>query len=150
MAMCRKVLQFRPVKTPFQVSLLDFLDYIPTDAQVVGDILDGHVPQEFQGVPLKGFGVRHAGIGKANLDLSDDFALAALHPGDRQIQVHRFAANGNRPEATNALPSAKHVFRPASRTATRLPWLLDPENHRTLDILSLPVPVATHPKCMVK
>ena len=60
-----QVFQFRPVEPPLQVGLLDLLDHVPTDAQMVRHVLDGHVLRKFQGVPLKGFSVRDARIGKA-------------------------------------------------------------------------------------
>ena len=76
-----QVFQFRPVEPPLQVGLLDLLDHVPTDAQVLGHVLDGHVPGEFQGVPLKGFGIGDARIGKANLHLSDHAAVIDTPPG---------------------------------------------------------------------
>jgi hypothetical protein len=39
-----EVLAFRLGKAPVQVLLVDVLDDIPTDAEVLGHILDGHQP----------------------------------------------------------------------------------------------------------
>ncbi len=145
-----QVFQFRLVKTPLQIGLLDLFDHVPTDAQVVRHVLDGHVLGELQGIPLKGFAIADARIGEPQLHLSDRAAATTLHPGDRQHQVHGLAADRDRAEATAALPSPDNMVRPTNRTTVRFPWLRDGENHLTSDVFRLHIPVAADPERMVK
>ena len=145
-----QVFQFRLVEPPLQVALLDLLDHVPTNAQMIGHVLDGHMLGKFQSITLKGFSVGDTRIGKSYLHLPDDLATTTFHPWDRQGQVHQFAANGNRAETTEVLPPPNHVFRPTGRTAVRFPRLLNCENHLTPHIRRLHVPIASNPKRMVK
>jgi hypothetical protein len=39
-----QVLELRLGEVLFQVALLDVFDRVPTDAEVIGHVLDGHVP----------------------------------------------------------------------------------------------------------
>lgn len=56
--------QLRPGGSLLEVSLLAVLDQVPTDAQVLGHVLDRHVPGEFHRVPLKRVRVAPPRIGE--------------------------------------------------------------------------------------
>jgi hypothetical protein len=63
--------------TVFQLS-------VPTHGEMVDDVLDRHVLSQVQNVAGQVLGVAATGLGKADLDLPDHLALAALDAG----QVH--------------------------------------------------------------
>ena len=145
-----QVFQFRPVEPPLQIGFLNILDHVPTDAQVLGDILDGHIEGKFQGVPLKGFGIGDARVGEVDLHLSHYAAAATLHPRHGQHQVHRLAADRDGAKSAVTLPASDNLVRPTHRTSIRFARLLDRENHPTPRILRLHVPIASNPERMVK
>ena len=73
------ILQRRIGETSSQVILLDLLNHIPSDTKQIGDILDCHTPSELQRVLGPVFGEATPSIGKADLDLPNGPAIAALH-----------------------------------------------------------------------
>src|SRR5262249_49807962 len=88
-----------PGHTALQVALLDVLDDVPTDAQVVGHRLDGHVLRQLQSVALEGAGVAAARVGKGHIHLADGATGQAADALHGQHDGHRAAADGHGPEA---------------------------------------------------
>ena len=66
-----ELVQLGLAEAALQGAGLDVLDGVPTDLEVLGHVLDGHVPGQLQGVALEGAGVAFLGIGEAELDLPD-------------------------------------------------------------------------------
>jgi len=81
-----------------QVTLLEVLDDVPTDAPVLGHGLDGHVPPQFQGITFEAGGVSAAFVGKRELHLTGLAAGGAPEPLDGQFQPDRLAPDGQPPE----------------------------------------------------
>ena len=65
----------------FQVTFLDVLDRVPTDAEMLGHGLDGHVLRQFQRIALEGVRVAPPRFGKADGHLTRDVAVVAFHAG---------------------------------------------------------------------
>ena len=145
-----QVFQLRFAKSSLEVLLLNVLDHVPTDHQVLGNILDGHVPRQLQGVTLKGFGIADTGIGEADLDLPDGTTAETLHSGDRQDQPDPLAADRHGAETAKVLPSSNHVVRVANRAPIGFSGLFHHERHPTSGILCSHVAVASHPESTVK
>ena len=92
-----------------EVSLLDFFDNIPSDAQLVGDIFDGHAPRQLQRVPGLAFGEATTWLGKADLDLSNVPAIEALHTRQIGNDESRLCADRRGSEFPNLCTSTDHV-----------------------------------------
>ena len=80
-----ELVQLGLAEAALQVAGLDVLDDVPTDLQVLGHVLDGHVPRQLQGVALEGAGVVLLGIGKADLDLPAGRSRSS-GPGHLEVQ----------------------------------------------------------------
>ena len=65
-----------------QIVLDDFLDDIPTNAQVHGDILNGHHLRQFQNVLGETSGVAASRVGELDGRLTNGLAIATLNPWD--------------------------------------------------------------------
>src|SRR5437899_1253016 len=59
-----QLLQLGSAEAAAQILLVNLLDEVPTDSQVVGDVLDGHAATQFQGIAGKSLGVAAAWVGK--------------------------------------------------------------------------------------
>ena len=140
-----QVFQFRPVEPLLQVGLLDFLDHIPTDAQMVRHVLNGHILRKFQGITLKGFSVGDARISKSNLHLPDDTATMTLHrgpPGPSRSVCSQWEPCEN----DGRFVLAQSRLRTHRPNTVPFPRLLDRKNHLTPHIRRLHVPIASNPK----
>ena len=73
---------------------LDFLDGVPAEQQMVGDILDGYASGEFEGIAFQGVGVVFLGIGKGDLDLAILATSAAPDAWHLEVNVGRLFADG--------------------------------------------------------
>ena len=124
-----EVLQLGLGEAAREIALLDLLDRVPSDAQVAGDIADGHAPRQLQGVPLEGPGIGAPGIGKGDLDLTDHVASRAFDTGYGQCHDGRLASDGDGPEAAFDMPARPDVRRPTGRAAAGLRLLMDGEDH---------------------
>ena len=89
-----EVLELGFLETNLQPPLLDFLDRVPSDAEMGGHGLDRHVPREIQHVTLKGMGVAASLVGERDLGLARLAASGALQPLDGQVDPDRLAADG--------------------------------------------------------
>ena len=96
MAMCRRCLSLGLAIAPREVALLDVLDHVPADAEVLGDIADGHAATQFQGVALEGGGVAAPRVGEGDLDLSHHATGPAFDARDGQDDEGGAAADGQR------------------------------------------------------
>jgi hypothetical protein len=129
-------------ETPPQVAGLDVLDGVPTDAEMLGDVLDGHVPAQFQGVALEGASVAAAGFGEGHLDLADVAAGEAQHARHREAQEGGPLADGQGAEGAFLAALGPDVGRAADGTAEALAGLLDGEGHAALLEMATEVAVA--------
>ena len=69
-----KLFQLGIGKSLFQIAFLNFFDHIPADVEMMGHILDGHVPTKLQAITFKGPGIAVARIGKVNTNLANQIA----------------------------------------------------------------------------
>src|SRR5262249_23103778 len=125
-----------------QVSLLDVLDDVPTDAQVSGHIEDGHAPRKFQRVTLEGLGISPPRVSEVELHLADQRTGLAGDTRDGEHDARRSAANGQRPEPSLHMPAGPNVARAAALTPECLGFLSDREDHFAAQILGADVLVA--------
>ena len=104
-------------ETALEAFGLDVLDRVPTDLQVLGHVLDGHLPGQVQSVALEGAGVAFLGIGKADLHLAHAVADGAPDTGHVESQEGRFATNGHHAEGTFLVAADPDVLAVALRAA---------------------------------
>src|SRR5258708_6759315 len=145
-----QVAQVGSSKTALQVAFLDVLDDVPTDVQVPGHGLDGHMVRQLQGIALEGTGVAPARIGETEVHLADQIASPAADALYRQHQGHTSPANGNSPQTTLDHTAANDVAGTTSRTSPMLGRLADGEQSMTRFILGANVLIATDAKGMVQ
>jgi hypothetical protein len=62
-----------------QIPFEDILYGIPTDPQMVGDILDGHMAAKRQYIAFKGSGVGPAFFGESEFDLAHDLTTQTFN-----------------------------------------------------------------------
>jgi hypothetical protein len=74
--------------------LLNVLNDIPTYSQGLGQILDGHVPGQLQGLACEGPGVAPAPVGKADLHLAQRPANQAPDQLHRRLDPHGLLSSG--------------------------------------------------------
>src|SRR5262249_53826077 len=135
---------------PRQVALLDVLDRVPADAEVMGDVLDGHVAEQLQGVALEGLGVAAPRVGEGDLDLADGATGAALDAGDGEDDGGGSAADGQRAEAALGVAAGGDVAGAAGRAAAVAGVLDDGEDHLAIGIFGADVVVAADAEGMVQ
>jgi hypothetical protein len=112
-----ELVQLGLAEAALQGAGLDVLDGVPTDLQVFGHVLDGHVLGQVQDVTLEGAGVVLLGVGEAELDLPHPAAVEAAHSGDREAQQHRLGANRDQAEGAVHASLGPDVGRAAVRAA---------------------------------
>jgi len=105
------VLEPRLVESPLEGLLLDFLDHVPTDAQVTSHVLDGHVPRQFQDVALKRPAVGPSRLGETDGRLANQAAVLAGQPRDPGLQLHPLGAERHGPKPPHDHPMTPHVLR---------------------------------------
>jgi hypothetical protein len=66
---------------------------------MIGNILDGHEPRQFEGIAFEGAGVMLLGIGETDLDLADLAAGQAQHAWHLELDEGRLLADRQRPES---------------------------------------------------
>ena len=128
MAMCRRCLSLGLEKRRRQVALLDVLDQVPTDVEVVGDVVDGHAAPQFQGVALEGERVAASGVGEGDLDLADEATVQAFDPRDGEVDEGGSVADGQGPEAARDLAAGLELRRAAGGASAGLGLLVDGED----------------------
>ena len=78
-----ELVQLGLAEAALEVAGLDVLDGVPTDLEVLGHVLDGHVPGQVQGITLEGTGVAFLGVGETDLHLADRAADRSTRRGAR-------------------------------------------------------------------
>jgi hypothetical protein len=100
-----------------EVAFLDLFDGVPTDPQVLGHVLDGHVLAQLQGVALEGPGMSPPRFGEGHVHLTGDLARLALHAGNGQEHGGRLVADGHAPEQARDSAVGDDVRRATQRAA---------------------------------
>jgi hypothetical protein len=103
-----------------QIAFLDVFDRVPTDPEVLGNILNGHVPRKV--IAFKGVRVMLARVGERDPDLSD---VPAGYSGDQQADEDRFASYGDGTELANNGALDPHVGIAAGGTTNAFTRLVD-------------------------
>jgi hypothetical protein len=124
-----ELVQLGLAETPLEVFGLDVLDGVPTDLEVLGHVLDGHVPGQIQGVALEGAGVAFLGIGEADLDLTHAVTDRTPDPGHVQGYESGFGTDRHGAECAFLMAANPDVLAAALRTAEPLTRLFDAEGH---------------------
>jgi hypothetical protein len=145
-----QVSELRFAEAPLQIVLDDFLDHIPTDAQVQGDIPNGHHPRQFQDLLGKAAGVAASGIGKLDGCLSKSVAVAALYAGDAKNNSRLPAADRQAAEPSHHPALEGSVLSATCWATTPLRVLHDREHDSALNVLRANTPVATDAKSVVQ
>ena len=142
MAMLPQVLELGLGEATREVAFLDVLDHVPADAQVLGDIADGHAATQIQGVALEGGGVAASRVGERDLDLSHDATGLAFDARDGQDHEGGAAADGHGSEAPLDPTAHLDLRRAAGGAATGLGLLVDGENRLAVLVVGAGVLVA--------
>ena len=83
-----------------QVLFLNVLHDVPTNAEVVGNVLDGHVADQFKHIPSERSRVSPAWIGHANANLSTNTTGLAADTGNLGDQPRYPATDRQPPKRT--------------------------------------------------
>jgi hypothetical protein len=132
------------------MALLNVFDQVPTDAQTIGDILDGGELGQLKHIPLEGLGVSAAGIGEPKIDLPHQVASRAENSLYRQRDKDRLKANRNRPKLPDAFSPTDDAAVAAVGTDQLVRFVRHGENYRTPFIATLNVVIAMNPKGMIQ
>lgn len=81
-----------------EISFLDFLDEIPTDTEMLGNVQDCHMLGQFQSVSLEGFGVAASMRRESDFGLADRAAAPTCNPLSGKIDEDGFLADGQGPD----------------------------------------------------
>src|SRR5229473_482902 len=100
---------------------LDLLDGVPTEEQMVSDILDGHVSAEFEGITCQATGVMFLGVREVDFHLADAAAAEAENAWHFEFQDGGLLADGQRAEKTLLGPLGPHLIGTALGTAEPFP-----------------------------
>jgi hypothetical protein len=118
-------------KAALQGTGLDVLDHVPTDLEMFGHILDGHVAGQFQDITLEGAGVVLLGVGKAEFDLADLTTAKAQQAWNLEADEGGFAADGQGVENAFDAALVPDLSRAAVRAALAFAGLFDAKGHLT-------------------
>src|SRR5262249_17488026 len=129
---------------------LDVLDGVPTDLQVLGDAFDRHVPGQFQGVALEAPGVPLAEVGESHLHLPGPEADKTKHARHLEAQLHRLAADRQRPKSTLLTSVGPDVGVAAVGTTQAFARLFNANGHPTALKGLADVTVADHTEGMIQ
>ena len=142
--------ELRLAESPLEGLCLDLLDGVPTDLQMLGDILDGHVPRQLQGIALERPRVPLHGIGEPDFHLPGQTALSAINP--RHIEANHDGLTADRHGPKLAFDVAMHpeLIALASGTAKPFPRLLDAQDDSPAVELRVNVPVAADAKGVIE
>ena len=90
--------QFRMGESFLQIPFLNILDHIPSDVEMTGYVLNGHVPAKFQGVAFECPCIGVARIGEVNPNLANQITGATPHSLDSHNDPYRLATDGKATE----------------------------------------------------
>ena len=140
-----RFLELRFAEPPLEVLLVDVADHSRADAQVAGDILNGHHLPQIDDQPREALGVVLSRHDAGQDDGSDALAPAALHARGPD-EDHRLPQADRRRmhEAVVGSP-ANNMARPASRTLHGRFRRLHPQFHHPLFVSGRRVPIAAQP-----
>lgn len=141
---------FGPGEFPTKVTLLDILDHVPTHAQMMGHVLNRHMLGKLQDIPFKLPDEAPVVIGKADFDLPDHAAGAALHALDSQFYDNLLEGKARRPEPPVHGPSPDNTSGATTRTSQALRVLLYGEPDLPTHVLRLPMMVAHDVQGMIQ
>jgi hypothetical protein len=99
------LVQLGLAEAPRQGAGSDVLDGVPADLEMLGHVLDGHVPRQIEGVALEGAGVVLIGFGEAQLDLAH--AAAGEAQDARHLELEQHGLGADRHGAEGALGAAQ-------------------------------------------
>src|SRR5262249_5370576 len=145
-----EVLELGLGKAALQVLSVNVLDDIPTDAQVLGHILDGHEPAQLQGIAGERLGIAAARFGKIQLDLPDPAAGRTRHAGDGVDYGDRPVADRHGAEAAFDLAAGGDLGGTTRRTAALIERLGNVELDPALDVGGAGIGVAADPKGVIQ
>ena len=80
-------LQLHLLESSLQIGLLDFLDQVPTHAQMIRHVPNRHALRQFQHIAGKGLGVGASGVGKGDGHLPDGVAGRASTRATGSVSV---------------------------------------------------------------
>src|SRR5690606_3788044 len=104
---------------------LDILNDIPGYLEMAGYVEDGHVVREFEGVPLEGPGIGEAGIGKAEIDLTNRLAASPRNPLYVEVQKAHLRSYGHHAEPSRRTSPEDEIFAPACRATKFVSLVFD-------------------------
>ena len=104
---------------------------------MVGDILDGHVPAEFEGIACQAAGVMFLGVGKVDFYLANVATAKAENAWHLEFQDGRLVADGQRAKGTFLAALGPDLKGTALGAAEPFAWLFDAKSrHASLERLS--------------
>ena len=115
-----------PGEFPAQVTLLNVLDHVPTHTKMMGYVLNGHVSGKLKDISFELPDEAPVLIGKADFDLPDHAACAALDALDGQFYNNLLEGKAGRTKPPVDGPSPDHIPGTTTRTAQALLGLARP------------------------
>jgi hypothetical protein len=146
----RQASQFRSGELPLKLSFLYVFDHVPTDAQMSRNVLNRHMPGQFQRIPLKGPRIADSFFGKLQSYLTHRIAQQAPHPLHGNVHVRSLAADRHCPQLSHIDRSADDVPPVALRAPQSQSILSDSKNNRPSLIHCRLISVSSYPKCMIQ
>ena len=122
--------EHRFCKPSFQVPLFDFLNQIPTDSEVIGNILDCHMPRKFDDISFKCSGVSPSWIGEAKVDLQDGLTLSTRRHRNPQADIDLLSPNRQGVKNSHDSISATDIPAMTTGASESMIFLGDSEGNR--------------------
>ena len=135
-----------------EVRLLNLLDRVPIDPQMASYICHGHVPRQFQYVPLKALGVSPVRVGKSDLYLSNHPTSQAKNPLNGKLDNRLSQTNRKRHEPPKHCSLLPDLSTPARGTFKSCWILTNPKDRPSLFKTSMNIMDSTprHPKTVIE
>ena len=130
--------------------LVDFLDRIPTDSEVIGNILDCRMPRKFDDMSFKCSGICPFWIGEAKVDLPDGLTLSTRHPRNPQSDIDLLSPNRQGVKNSHDSTSATDIPAMTTGAAESMIFLGDRKGNRPLLIFRVDVSISVNAKYMVQ
>ena len=145
-----ELVQLRAGKASQQVPFLNIFNEVPTDAQMLGYVFDGHVPGQPQGIAGKASGVTASPEGKTDLHLAQDAAEQTPDSWHQQFKPNGLVAYGKCAKAAHYLAPALNLMGAAFRTAQGEAVLANPKMDSPIMILGMNMLVSPNAEAMIK
>ena len=134
-----------------QVPFLDVLDGVPADARMLGDVFDGHMLGQAQGVAFEGMRVAATRIGEVDGDLANEAARVAFDARDREEAVGSVGRrSGKLRKSTRLAAMARELVRTAGGAAKTVAILFDREHDFTLEEVGAGITVAANAEAVIQ